>query len=50
MLIFAVQARVELGPVIAVGQVPRGRRRIIPIVGGSFEGPGLKGQVLNNGA
>jgi hypothetical protein len=49
-LVFAFQARVELGTVMELGQVPRGRRRIIPIVGGSFEGPGLKGKVLNNGA
>lgn len=49
-LVFAFQARVELGPVMELGQVPRGRRRIIPIVGGVFEGPGLKGKVLNNGA
>lgn len=27
-----------------------GRRRIIPITGGTFEGPGLKGRILNNGA
>jgi Protein of unknown function (DUF3237) len=47
---FAFQARVELGPVLEVGQVPRGRRRIIPIVGGTFEGSGIKGKVLNNGA
>jgi hypothetical protein len=49
-LVFAFQARVELGTVMEVGQVSRGRRRIVPIVGGTFEGPGLKGRVLNNGA
>lgn len=27
-----------------------GRRRIIPITGGSFEGPRLNGTILNNGA
>jgi hypothetical protein len=27
-----------------------GRRRIIPITGGRFEGPRLKGKILNNGA
>jgi hypothetical protein len=27
-----------------------GRRRIIPITGGKFEGPMLKGEILNNGA
>ena len=49
-LVFALEARVELGPIMELGQVPRGRRRIIPIVGGTFEGSGLKGRVLNNGA
>lgn len=49
-LVFAFQARVELGPVMELGAVPRGRRRIIPIVGGTFEGSGVKGRVLNNGA
>lgn len=27
-----------------------GRRRIIPITGGTFEGPSFKGKILNNGA
>ena len=49
-LVLAFQARVELGAVMEVGAVPRGRRRIIPIVGGTFEGSGMKGRVLNNGA
>jgi Protein of unknown function (DUF3237) len=49
-LVLAFQARVELGAVMELGQVPAGRRRIIPIVGGTFEGAGLKGRVLNNGA
>ena len=49
-LVLAIEAHVQLGPPIELGQVPRGRRRIIPIVGGKFEGSGLKGKVLNNGA
>jgi len=49
-LVFAFQARVELGTPIEIGQVPQGRRRIIPIIGGTFDGPGLKGQALNQGA
>ena len=49
-LVFAFQARVELGKPIEIGQVPQGRRRIIPIVGGTFDGPGLTGRVLNQGA
>lgn len=46
----AFEAFVQLGPPMELGQVPRGRRRIIPIVGGTFEGSGLKGRVLDNGA
>jgi hypothetical protein len=49
-LVFAFQVRAELGTPIEIGQVSQGRRRIIPIVGGTFEGPGLKGRVLNQGA
>ncbi len=50
VLTLALEARVELGPPMELGQVPRGRRRIIPIIGGTFEGAGIKGRVLNNGA
>jgi hypothetical protein len=49
-LVLAIEAHVQLGTPIEVGQVPRGRRRIIPIVGGTFEGSGIKGKVLNSGA
>lgn len=38
-------------PVLEVGEVEgTGNRRIIPITGGKFQGPRLKGQILNNGA
>ncbi len=38
-------------PVLEVGDVEGvGKRRIIPITGGEFSGPRLKGQILNNGA
>jgi hypothetical protein len=38
-------------PTLEVGEVEGvGKRRIIPITGGRFSGPRLKGQVLNNGA
>ena len=49
-LTFAFEARVELGAPIELGRVPGGRRRIIPIVGGTFEGPDIRGTILNNGA
>ena len=47
---FAFEARVDLGKVLEVGKVAQGERRVIPIVGGTFEGPGVKGRVLNGGA
>ena len=49
-LTLALEAPVEHGPPMEIGQVPQGRRRIIPIVGGTFEGSGIRGKVLNNGA
>ncbi len=49
-LVLAFEAHVLLGPPLEVGRVPRGRRRVIPIVGGTFEGSGLKGRVLSGGA
>jgi len=32
------------------GEVPGGRRRIIEILGGTFEGPNIRGRVLPGGA
>ena len=47
---FAMELHVRLGTPVEVGQVARGRRRIVPIVGGTFSGPALRGTVLNGGA
>ena len=41
---------VELGPIIEMGQGRAGKRRIIPIIGGTVEGPELSGTILNVGA
>ena len=40
---------VKLGEAIQVGETARGVRRIIPIVGGTFEGPDMKGEILPMG-
>ena len=40
---------VKLGEVIQVGETGRGVRRIIPIVGGTFEGPNMRGEILPMG-
>jgi Protein of unknown function (DUF3237) len=49
-LVFAFEARVQVGLPLDIGPVPEGRRRIVPILGGTFEGSGLKGRVLPGGA
>lgn len=40
---------VRLGPAIQVGETARGMRRIIPIIGGTFEGPNMRGEILPMG-
>jgi len=47
-LLMEVRARLE-APIV-VGAVPEGTRRVVPISGGSFEGPRLRGEVLPGGA
>ena len=49
-LSFAMELHVKVGAPVEVGAVPRGRRRVIPIEGGTFEGSGLRGTVLPGGA
>ena len=50
LLEFAMEARVTIAPALDIGVTPRGERRIIPITGGTFEGPRLRGRVLPGGA
>lgn len=47
---FAFAANITLDSVQEVGNTPHGRRRIIPITGGTFEGPAIKGTVEAGGA
>ena len=42
--------RVEIAPPLELGEVGAGVRRVIPITGGTFEGPGLRGKVVAGGA
>ncbi len=44
------RAEIALAPAQELGDAPLGRRRIIPITGGSFEGERLSGRVLPGGA
>src|SRR5690348_7602186 len=49
-LTFAFEVRATVGAPLEIGQVAQGRRRIVPITGGTFEGPGIRGKVMNGGA
>ena len=42
--LFRVSA--EVGEVRSLGEAPGGERRVVPILGGTFEGDGLAGEVL----
>ena len=47
---FAFEAIAEIGAPQDVGITPHGRRRIIPVLGGRFEGPQIRGRILPGGA
>jgi len=47
---FVCELRVKCDPAYTVGQTSHGSRVVIPIVGGTFEGPKMKGTVLSGGA
>ena len=47
---FALQLKVTLGETYSCGETQHGRRTVIPITGGTFEGPNIKGTILNGGA
>ena len=47
---FAFTAFIAIGAPLEVGPVSTGRRRIIPILGGTVSGPRLTGTVLSGGA
>jgi hypothetical protein len=50
-LSLAFEVHATLGPATEVGKLANGMvRRIIPVTGGTFEGPGIKGIVLAGGA
>lgn len=47
---FVVELKVKCEGAYQVGETPHGNRFIIPIVGGTFEGPQMKGTILPGGA
>ena len=46
---FVMKVTADIADPIALGAAPAGERRIIPITGGKFEGPKLKGIILPGG-
>jgi hypothetical protein len=49
-LTFAFEVRATVGAPMEVGAVAQGRRRIVSITGGTFQGPSLRGKVISGGA
>jgi len=47
---FLLEVKAPVAPAREIGDTPYGRRRVIPITGGTFEGPRLKGRVVPGGA
>ena len=47
---FALQLKVTLGEIYTCGETQHGKRTVIPITGGTFEGPQLKGTIISGGA
>ncbi len=45
-LVFAFEEHVDLSPATIVGRTAYGERVIIPVTGGTFAGPGLKGTII----
>ncbi|MEW6261116.1 MAG: DUF3237 domain-containing protein [Thermodesulfobacteriota bacterium] len=43
-------SQIEVGPALVIGNTPAGFRRVIPILGGRFSGPRIRGRVLPGGA
>jgi hypothetical protein len=47
---YLMDLAVDVGEVVSMGAGPLGERRVVSILGGTFEGPRLRGQVLPGGA
>lgn len=47
---FAFEVRATVATPLVVGQSSRGLRRVVPITGGTFEGPRIRGRVVPGGA
>jgi hypothetical protein len=47
---FAFEVRAKVADPVVIGDIPDGTRRIIDILGGTFEGPKIRGKILPGGA
>ncbi len=47
---FLMDIVVEVGEIVSMGPAPLGERRVVAILGGTFSGPDLRGDVLSGGA
>ena len=47
---FVFEARVDIDSKLVIGPSSRGKAQLIPITGGSFEGPKIRGTVVPGGA
>jgi hypothetical protein len=47
---YVVRLNVDCTGTYTVGETSKGTRTVIPIVGGTFEGPAMKGEILSGGA
>jgi Protein of unknown function (DUF3237) len=45
--VMTVKAKIE--PLIDMGKTPSGQRRVVPIIGGTFEGKAFKGTIMPGG-
>jgi uncharacterized protein DUF3237 len=43
---FLMNLAVDVGELVSMGAAPFGERRVVSILGGTFEGPGIRGEVL----
>lgn len=49
-LTFAFEVRAQIGTPLDLGATRNGHRRVIPILGGDFEGEGFRGTIVPGGA
>jgi Protein of unknown function (DUF3237) len=47
--VFEIHVQVTAGKIQELGETGKGIRRIVPITGGTFEGPAIRGQIVPGG-